>query len=82
MTTVIVDCAGCRVRGLACNDCVISTLLGVPEAGEPPVLDPDERRALGVFAASGLLPPLRLAPAKGDGPDAAGGRRVGARRHA
>jgi len=60
MTTVIVDCGGCQVRGSACNDCVISTLLGVPGAGEPPVLADDERRALGLFAASGLLPPLRL----------------------
>lgn len=59
METMIVDCDTCQVRGRACGDCVISALLGVPDA-RPTALDDEERRVLGLFADSGLLPPLRL----------------------
>ena len=56
MTTRI-DCDICLVRGLHCHDCVVTVLLG-----PPPELtfDDDERRALDVLAAGGLVPPLRL----------------------
>ena len=56
MTTRI-DCDTCVVRGLACHDCVVTVLLG-----PPPELtfDDDETQALGVLAASGLVPPLRM----------------------
>ncbi|WP_235737491.1 hypothetical protein [Nocardioides alcanivorans] len=55
-----IDCDTCAVRGPACNDCVISVLLG-----PPPELafDDEERRALDVLAAGGLVPPLRLVTA-------------------
>lgn len=62
MTTRI-DCDTCMVRGLACHDCVVTVLLG-----PPPELafDDDERRALDVLAAGGLVPPLRMvAPTTG-----------------
>lgn len=53
-----VDCVGCRARGPACADCVISVLLGpIPEGMQ---LDDQEQAALQVMAESGLLPPLRL----------------------
>lgn len=52
-----IDCDTCAVRGPACNDCVVTVLLGPPpEAG----LDDDARRALDVLAGSGLVPPLRM----------------------
>ena len=56
MTTHI-DCDTCVVRGPACHDCVVTVLLG-----PPPELtfDDDERRALDVLAAGGLVPPLRM----------------------
>jgi hypothetical protein len=54
---VIIDCDSCQVRGLACGDCVVAVLIG------PPALDAEERRALGVLADAGLVPPLRLAQA-------------------
>lgn len=59
MTTRI-DCGTCVVRGLACHDCVVTVLLG-----PPPELtfDDEERRALEVLAAEGLVPPLRLVSA-------------------
>ncbi len=64
MTTRI-DCDTCEVRGLACHDCVVTVLLG-----PPPELtfDDDERRALDVLAAGGLVPPLRLVEPIDGGP--------------
>jgi hypothetical protein len=53
---VIIDCDSCEVRGLACDDCVVSALLG----GPPGELDDGERAAIAALAGSGLVPPLRL----------------------
>lgn len=57
---MIIDCDTCRVRGPACGDCVVTVLLG--PRGARPDLDVAEQRAIGVLAASGLVPPLRLVP--------------------
>ncbi len=55
--SVHIDCDTCVVRGLACQDCVVTALLGPPpELG----FDEDEQRALEVLAGSGLVPPLRM----------------------
>lgn len=55
--SVQIDCDTCVVRGLACQDCVVTALLGPPpEFG----FDQDEQRALDVLADSGLVPPLRM----------------------
>ena len=67
-----IDCHGCAVRDLACGDCVVQALLGPEPRGarwdEPAAAvvpaDPEERRALEVLAASGLVPRLRVAPAR------------------
>jgi hypothetical protein len=58
MDVLHVDCGTCIARGAACNDCVVSVLLG----GSSGVvdLDQDEQAALEVLADSGLVPPLRL----------------------
>lgn len=62
MTTI--DCDSCLVRGLHCHDCVVTALLGPPpELG----FDNEEQRALGVLAAGGLVPPLRLVRAERGG---------------
>jgi hypothetical protein len=55
---MLIDCDACRVRGPACGDCVVTVLLGAPPDGVR--LDPEQRQALDVLAASGLVPPLRL----------------------
>jgi hypothetical protein len=55
---VLIDCDSCTVRGLACGDCVVTVLLGVPPAGVE--LDDAEQAAIGALAAQGLVPPLRL----------------------
>ncbi len=60
MDTMLVDCTGCAARGPACSECVVSVLLGMPDAAGVPALDADEKRALDALANGGLLPPLRL----------------------
>ena len=55
---MLIDCDSCTVRGLACGDCVVTVLLGVPPAGVE--LDDAEQAAIGALAAQGLVPPLRL----------------------
>jgi hypothetical protein len=58
-STLHVDCDSCSARGPACDDCVVSVLLGLPG---PRQLDGDEQEALSALASSGLVPPLRLVP--------------------
>ena len=53
-----IDCDSCSVRGDACAGCVVTVLLGMPHSGVE--WDDTEARAVGVLAASGLVPPLRL----------------------
>jgi hypothetical protein len=53
---VIIDCDSCEVRNVACDDCVVSALLG----GPPGEIDDGEAAALDALAGSGLVPPLRL----------------------
>jgi hypothetical protein len=60
---VIIDCDNCAVRGAACQDCVVTVLLGVPKT-----LRDDERAALEALADAGLAPRLRLVPIHRDGP--------------
>jgi len=58
MDVLHVDCGTCVARGAACNDCVVSVLLG--RSGGVVDLDQDEQDALEALADSGLVPPLRL----------------------
>lgn len=53
-----IDCDSCQARGLACDDCVVTVLLGHPDHGAE--LDRAERTAIGVLSDAGLVPPLRL----------------------
>lgn len=55
---MIVDCDRCAVRGDACQDCVITVLLGAPPGGVE--LDRTEARALENLAAAGMVPRLQL----------------------
>jgi hypothetical protein len=55
--SVRIDCDTCVVRGPACQDCVVTVLLGPPpELG----FDAEEQQALEILAGSGLVPPLRM----------------------
>ncbi|MGN6244785.1 MAG: hypothetical protein ACTHQ3_14105 [Motilibacteraceae bacterium] len=49
------------MRDIACDDCVVSVLLGMPTGGA--VLEEEEHLALAVLAGGGLVPPLRLVQA-------------------
>jgi hypothetical protein len=55
---MIVDCDRCEVRGDACQDCVITVLLGTPPGGVE--LDSTERGALASLADAGIVPHLQL----------------------
>ena len=58
---VVIDCDTCAVRGPACDDCVVTVLLGPPpETG----FGAEEQRALAVLAESGLVPRLRMVQAE------------------
>lgn len=57
---MIIDCASCAVRDVACTDCVVTVLLSAP--GPLVEVDDDERRALDALADGGLVPHLRLVP--------------------
>ncbi len=54
---MIIDCEGCQMRDLACDDCVVTFLLGPPGG-----LGSAEQSALAVLADGGLVPPLRMLP--------------------
>jgi hypothetical protein len=56
---MIIDCDTCVVRGLACGDCVVSVLLGVPPNVE---IDALEQRAIDTLGRAGIVPRLRLEP--------------------
>ena len=62
----VIDCDSCTVRGLACDDCVVSVMLG----GPPPAVLGEEQRALGVLARAGLVPRLLMTT---EAPDTPGG---------
>jgi len=59
-----IDCGRCEMRGAGCQDCVITVLEPRNVAGfsakAPGYLPEAEVKALGVLAAAGMVPPLRL----------------------
>jgi hypothetical protein len=55
---MIVDCDRCKVRGNACQDCVITLLLGAPSVGLEQ--DGSGRRGLDTVAETGMVPRLQL----------------------
>ncbi len=75
---MLIDCDDCDVRGLACDDCVITALLGTSDCVE---IDDGERQALQVLADGGVVPPLRLVerhPGTSGTDERSGGWRSGA----
>jgi hypothetical protein len=61
---MIVDCDRCEVRGVACQDCVITVLLGALPGGVE--LDGTEQLALDTLAEAGMVPRLQLVDRDGD----------------
>ena len=60
MNVLHVDCDRCLARGPACQDCVITVLLGPLETSVD--LDHDEQAALSALAESGMVPPVAVDP--------------------
>lgn len=55
---MIVDCDRCAVRGDACQECVVTVLLGAPPGAID--LDSTETTAFENLAAAGMVPRLQL----------------------
>jgi hypothetical protein len=55
---VLIDCDRCAAREVACSDCVVTALLGMP--GPKREIGEAEGRALRVLADARLVSPLRL----------------------
>jgi hypothetical protein len=59
-----IDCGRCEMRGTGCQDCVVTVLEPRNVTGfsatAPGYLGEAEVKALGVLAAAGMVPPLRL----------------------
>jgi hypothetical protein len=73
---MLVDCDRCEVRGGACQDCVITVLLGAPPGGVE--LDGAQRQALDTLAEVGLVPRLQLVDRQEDHPATPMGAGTGA----
>jgi hypothetical protein len=54
---MIIDCEQCEMRDIACDDCVVTALLG---AGSGDELADETTTALAHLADGGLVPPLRM----------------------
>jgi hypothetical protein len=54
---VIIDCDRCEMRDIACDDCVVTAVLGGLPSDE---LGAETTVALRVLADGGLVPPLRM----------------------
>jgi hypothetical protein len=65
--SLLIDCDRCSMRGVGCDDCVVSVLLG-----GPPTLDEAEQHAIDVLSEAGLVPPLRMVTARSARDEAAG----------
>lgn len=58
--TVEIDCDACAMQGTsACDDCVVTFLLG-REPDDAVVIDAEEARAMRMLERAGLLPALRF----------------------
>lgn len=74
-----IDCDLCTAAPLACGDCVVSVLLGMPEFSthDVPVIADEHVAAVTALAHGGLVPPLRLVMGPGNGPNIGAKRRAG-----
>jgi len=63
---MLIDCGSCAVAGLACDDCVVSVLLGVPEV---PLRAPSGAESTDGASTDGAPAEERRAPLATDLPD-------------
>jgi hypothetical protein len=55
---MLIDCDRCELRDIACSDCAVTALQGMPSPRFQ--LGDEELRALRVLADAKMIPPLRL----------------------
>ncbi|MEO9140523.1 MAG: hypothetical protein ABI345_15845 [Jatrophihabitans sp.] len=61
---MLIDCASCVARDIACRDCVVTVLLDRSGSALALIdLDDAEHDAISRLASAGLVPPLRLVSA-------------------
>lgn len=74
-----IDCEQCTAAPLACGDCVVSVLLGMPDFAVPdqPAIADEHVAAVAALADGGLIPPLRLVVGHQTGPNSGSKRRAG-----
>jgi hypothetical protein len=81
---MVIDCGRCAMHGAGCRDCVVAVLSSASVPGHAPQapddLDEAEVRALGVLAAAGMVPPLRLSLPRSRVPPGPGSSRSRKRR--
>jgi len=72
-------CEQCTAAPLACGDCVVSVLLGMPDfsAPEAPQIADEHVAAVAALAQGGLIPPLRLVVGSRNTPNIGAKRRAG-----
>ena len=61
---MLIDCEGCPVRHIACDDCIVTFLVN-REPDDAVVIDVAEVRAVRLLADAGLVPELRHVPRTG-----------------
>jgi hypothetical protein len=63
--TLTIDCESCSFQGTtACDDCVVTFLLG-REPDDAVVIDADEARAMRMLERAGLVPSIRFSSRAG-----------------
>lgn len=63
---MIIDCGSCAVAGLACDDCVVSVLLGIPEV---PLAAPTDAASTDTASTDAATAEERRVPLATDLPD-------------
>jgi hypothetical protein len=63
-STLLIDCDSCEMRNVACDDCVVTVIIGQIGHRSELAFDDTESRALTALANGGLVPHLRLVEGK------------------
>ena len=56
---MLIDCRKCIMREIACSECVVSTLLAIPDSSLPDVSE-GTAEAIELLSSRGILRPIRF----------------------